>query len=1498
MSTAAANPTVSASTSHDRKPTLDCPIPPPPATLPSSPPVPSSKPSLDLVPPPAPAAARPPRATPTTTAADRDVDADTANVSEAETEILSDAASKSARGKKEITLEPRSSKKMRGRGPESRTDGADESPRKKRRRRSRSGSSGNDADDAGMQSELSSVSSRHASPALRRKKAAVEGSCGETSRATSTARKRKARADSSASDDDDRPPLKTKLRQRRGSTAVPATSTHSRKPSTASTSSRYPLGSPNRASSPVRGPGRPRSTQPSRLCRPPPLLSARDPSEDDSSSESSRQGSPRPRARRPRPTPGSPISMAHRPKRDTAGRTLLHRACHRGHLDEVIHILESGQDMVHIEDHAGYLPIHEAALNGYLEVVKILVKYGSKFDKRSTTDKESPLLDAVENGHVDVVKYLLELGADPRKRDVRGRTPLDANREKAEEQDESMDSRPELEELLKAAISAMPKRQPNANCSDGEDRPDRESHSSRDPSVASPVHMSPSAPSIAPISRRRNARQEQSRKDLLWLDSGKGSVVKLRDKAREGDLQMVSALLETGLKPDREALIGAIKGGHTEIVSLMLAYDAEVDPPLGQSDREGGRRKREVSLPAGEETPMLAAIGRGNVTILRYLLENGVDPRRCDSRGKSYVEVAKEREGEFWQEEVEILTSALQKAGGKRPNEKSPQRVKSSPLKAKHGRRNSSASGTSARMPSKEKSVKRPVKPSHTLDDSAVASDLESATEAPPHPSKRSESEVAPPGSPKRRRRLVSGKVREQEALALANSSDTDKKPARVVEKTSTKVAKSESDEPSPKLPVKKVKSEPVEDVNVESSDRKKAKVIQDRERERDRDKDRARPKLTSSSLAAPPPSSSKPTTVSQTDPPRRPVGRPPNRERERSRSPSRAPKADSDKRPTDTLRKRPRESSNERMDHRREGESALRHIRDEREKRRGTDQGATSSSERRDPSEVRRQNRDAAPTKTNPTPEQNSKPKQSEGPPRVDKDPKVAKVLLDAAKDDTKPKIDNIRLSKPTGTDDSKDTHVDIGTDKKKDTAERAKKLPEVDDITIDDETREELRRRFLVRELSSIQKKAAKASAEAQARDVIPRELALRKRREEEEKEQLAEEERRQREREALETAEREAKEIEEREKAKQEALEKAAREKAEAERLAREKEEREKKEREEQERQTREKVAREEREAKEAEARLAEEQRQKEAEHQKREEDERIRRIEEERQSQIAQEREQKEQRKKQAAEEQCRLDLERARLVAETEKRKMDAQHREMEVDRPERGDNRHRQQEQEKRQPQLPTTLRLLAEREAKHISMLDHELRRFSTLFCVRFPVTAPLSAPATPNGVHPPHHDEHLNTDKWICNIQASLVLGTANLNPPAISAFQRRPTTEHERVRIWSVIKPMLCEEITFDMTKTLAERISSQNMDSIRFKSLQPVFWIKLSDFTPLIPPSLKPYVTTIDFALDVPTGAKGSPAHRTPRRSRTELEMEWRRKRVSGSPEGALLRKGSM
>jgi len=386
---------------------------------------------------------------------------------------------------------------------------------------------------------------------------------------------------------------------------------------------------------------------------PRPLSGLRDKrSSEERSPSYSRQGSPtgysqllRPSAARTLGSPVNTINMPHKPKRDASGRTLLHRAAQRGHLEEVINIYNQNQDLLNEEDNAGYIPLHEASLSGHTDVVNFLLSSGSYVDKQSHTDKDTPLMDAVENGHLEVVRLLLEKGADPK---IRNKSGADALELMSEDKPDYV----AIEEAIKAALQK--RRWKRSSDDENRNSAQVESHSSRDPSVASPVHdTAPSTSRQVTAGRRGGTRANQTKNEVLWVEGGKNGLQKLREKARLGDSAIVCACLERGVKPDVESLIGAIKGGHDDTVSLLLAFGADADPETSRSTSTGKRNL--------EETPMRAAIGRGNLKILEYLLDK-VDPLRKDSRGRSYMDISRDRAGDLWEQEVKLLQAAYDKA--------------------------------------------------------------------------------------------------------------------------------------------------------------------------------------------------------------------------------------------------------------------------------------------------------------------------------------------------------------------------------------------------------------------------------------------------------------------------------------------------------------------------------------------------------------------------------------------------------------------------------------------------------------------------------------------------------------------------------------------------------------------------------------------------------------------------------------------------------------------
>lgn len=1066
---------------------------------------------------------------------------------------------------------------------------------------------------------------------------------------------------------------------------------------------------------------------------PPPLNTSREKNSSDealSSSPSFRDRSPSSSSRHPRRhqstvrTPGSPVSMSHKPRRDTAGRTHLHRACQRGAVSDVETILSLGKEFLNEEDNAGYMPLHEACLHGHLDVVKVLLSHGACLDVPSRIELDTPLLDAVDNGHADVVKYLLELGADPRKRNKQGQTALDANDSNRDFPEKFR----EIEDLLKVAINKLRSKRSSDDENPRASAP-ADSHSSRDPSVASPVHQSPHPTPLPTATRRRNARTEQSRKDLLWLDAGKNGLQKLRELAREGDQQLVHALLERGTKPDAESLIGAIKGGHTDTVSLLLAYNnAIVDPDPGNYSRDGNRRNRDTSTPVGEETPMLAAIGRGNLEVLRYLLENGVNPRRLDYRGKSYAEIAKEREGEFWPEEVDMLKKAWDKAGcggavkARNPSfshkGSSPKPKKSITTEGKPAPSNPRrpSSNPSASLPNQSTNPPRHSSPVNTskYDNTTALSDRESTTAeplGPPRPqrnAKRTESEISPPVV-KKKRRLVSGKDLEEESLA--KSHDQSKAVSSTTEGRDTD-AKSASGRPADRSARRRpgigdLKPEPRPSVGATPTGRGAPKPRSDRND----------------------PSQSKPESSVRDKKPVLP-------KRERTRSPA----------------SRSEESRKSELEENKRGRRLLNRVEDPppplHKKKTENDNPAMRSKE-------------GVSTK-NPNVKRKMHPNETAA--RRDTDSQARRLSRDEAPPDRTllhRQDERARRNKTKDTADARrgkerPDRGGAGLER------RVKPKDEVDKrrASADLEAKERKRQNHLIKEMMSIQNKAQEESQAAQTDEVFTRELELRKQHEAERVK-----------REAKEREEKEAREKEEEERIAREAHEKEAREAKEREIREREAREREAEEMRlaEIERKEEEEKKRLEEERRREEARILEEQRQ-EAERKRQELLEQQRLEEIERKRKAAEE----EERKRQEIEKAQREKEARDREIAEELQRRLEEEERKRQEE--EAAEKRRKEEEEEEarrreiaRKEALPYALRQ-AEEEPGVTSDRSKFLPLYSATFSSASTQSSPtMTTPVKPNpgnsvvqvnGVGP------IKSYKWILNVQAALVLGVTDLS------------------------------------------------------------------------------------------------------------------------------------
>ncbi|KAL4922694.1 hypothetical protein BDW62DRAFT_171573 [Aspergillus aurantiobrunneus] len=365
-------------------------------------------------------------------------------------------------------------------------------------------------------------------------------------------------------------------------------------------------------------------------------------SSEDRQSVSSANGSPLPSAyvRKIASADGASASPArptnYKKLRDQNGRTRLARACAAQELESVIARHEERPEDLNVADNAGNTPLQIASLEGCAPIVKYLIAAGCDVET-CNIDKDTPLIDAAENGHDDVVKILLEAGANPRAVNSQGNEPSDLVPD-------------DCDEIRRLLEEAKAKPRPNRRSEETTAPPNRESSSRRisgaSPRDSPPVSGGRSPPFFSTMAtKRKSVRSEATRNDLLWT---KATPENLQAFAAKGDIAGVANILNVGQKADTDSMIAAAKGGHDEVLSLLLGMgDAEPDPAPVRSQK------------AGHNTPMLAAIGRGNLAVIKLFLDQpGFNPARRLYDGLTYFELSKKRRADNWEEEYDILREA------------------------------------------------------------------------------------------------------------------------------------------------------------------------------------------------------------------------------------------------------------------------------------------------------------------------------------------------------------------------------------------------------------------------------------------------------------------------------------------------------------------------------------------------------------------------------------------------------------------------------------------------------------------------------------------------------------------------------------------------------------------------------------------------------------------------------------------------------------------------
>jgi ankyrin repeat protein len=306
----------------------------------------------------------------------------------------------------------------------------------------------------------------------------------------------------------------------------------------------------------------------------------------------------------------SPARTMPQRKVDRFGATRLARESEKGDLDAVKEAFEEAPDELNQPDYAGIAPLQKASLHGWAPVVRYLISKGCRTDCESH-DRDTPLIDAVENSHLDVVRLLLNEGkVNPHHSNKKGQRAIDV----LDQEDEDAE---EIERELREAM----RRRVDTSSNDHE----------------------------------RTQKQAKTASRLLYNEF---NVETLIEKAGDGDILAVGELINSNIKPNITCGVAAARGGHYDILSILLASGLKADPDPSKHP----------------ETPMTVAIGRGYLKIIQLLLEqDNFNPTRRNKDNKTYYEISEERHGPKWEEERDMLKRACEEY---QATHRSPRKVK------------------------------------------------------------------------------------------------------------------------------------------------------------------------------------------------------------------------------------------------------------------------------------------------------------------------------------------------------------------------------------------------------------------------------------------------------------------------------------------------------------------------------------------------------------------------------------------------------------------------------------------------------------------------------------------------------------------------------------------------------------------------------------------------------------------------------------------------------
>ncbi|KAI3364689.1 hypothetical protein L3Q82_011460 [Scortum barcoo] len=281
--------------------------------------------------------------------------------------------------------------------------------------------------------------------------------------------------------------------------------------------------------------------------------------------------------------------------RDMGGWTALMWAAYKGRVEVTMLLLEHGANPNTTGQQYSVYPIIWAAGRGHADIVKLLLQNGAKVncsDKVSitytttTTHRKihgtTPLIWASRKGHFDCVMHLLENGADV---DQEGACSVSVLRSAQCLYCAVQNSMTALIVAVKGGytevVKELLKRNPNVNMTD------------KDGNTALMIAAKEGYTEIV--------------QDLLDA----GTYVNIPDRVRPEFSRQTKTVGDT-------VLIGAVRGGHVEIVRALLHKYADIDI-RGQENK----------------TALYWAVEKGNATMVRDILQCNPDTETCTKDGET-----------------------------------------------------------------------------------------------------------------------------------------------------------------------------------------------------------------------------------------------------------------------------------------------------------------------------------------------------------------------------------------------------------------------------------------------------------------------------------------------------------------------------------------------------------------------------------------------------------------------------------------------------------------------------------------------------------------------------------------------------------------------------------------------------------------------------------------------------------------------------------------------